>query len=594
MATSSQLQTAIYDASSLDFHDITSGNNGFSAGPGYDLVTGIGSPVANRLLPDLAGTAIDYTVPPTGGPHQLVLRKNGANVQLLDNGVLIKSLPAATLSAVNIVDSGATNDVLTVDYSFGGSFAAHVNFNHVLPAAGDDTVAVALPKGAGGFDFAPTAANAGTITAAGPVNINFAGVENVIIQGHGDGDNLTVTTPGAALVTVTPGALEDEGQATLRTPQSAGGAALLGFSFTNIGGTGSLTIADADETPGDVLTINGTSASTEFKVSSGGNIDLTTFGYDTRSLVEVHTPGVATLCLDSSADGDVFDIQGNINFSGGIYLDASGPTSGNTLDLTGAQLGGTVDLGNSSLPSFTTIDGYGATVRLSGIAVVNLALGGMPLTVNGTSQSDTITYTPTGAAAGSFALAGLGTAFNFTGCTGTATGFTINGGTKGLGNDGVADQVIVQGTSAPNLFEIDQGNRTVRVLAYDSPTQALQPVTLGDDIQTLTAVGPQGENTFQVIPAEGIPAYPGDTADVDNLLIYVQGGGPALSNVLCVGSSFAPTGTMGALPATETVVIDSSSLAPDSGMVCVSNYGVPFPDINYVNIGTVTQGTAVP
>jgi Bacterial Ig-like domain (group 3) len=38
------------------FHDITSGSNGaYSAGPGYDLVTGIGSPIVNVLVPDLVG-----------------------------------------------------------------------------------------------------------------------------------------------------------------------------------------------------------------------------------------------------------------------------------------------------------------------------------------------------------------------------------------------------------------------------------------------------------------------------------------------------------------------------------------------------------
>jgi len=47
----------LYDAPASDFHDITQGNNGYSAGVGYDLVTGLGSPVANLLLPDLAGTA---------------------------------------------------------------------------------------------------------------------------------------------------------------------------------------------------------------------------------------------------------------------------------------------------------------------------------------------------------------------------------------------------------------------------------------------------------------------------------------------------------------------------------------------------------
>lgn len=30
-----------------NFHDITSGNNGNAASVGYDLVTGIGSPIAN-------------------------------------------------------------------------------------------------------------------------------------------------------------------------------------------------------------------------------------------------------------------------------------------------------------------------------------------------------------------------------------------------------------------------------------------------------------------------------------------------------------------------------------------------------------------
>lgn len=35
------------------FHDITSGSNGNPALPGYDLVTGIGSPQGNNLIPAL-------------------------------------------------------------------------------------------------------------------------------------------------------------------------------------------------------------------------------------------------------------------------------------------------------------------------------------------------------------------------------------------------------------------------------------------------------------------------------------------------------------------------------------------------------------
>jgi subtilase family serine protease len=53
------VQEAVYAVPKTDFHDITTGTNGLtganlrSAGPGYDEVTGIGSPIANRLIPDL-------------------------------------------------------------------------------------------------------------------------------------------------------------------------------------------------------------------------------------------------------------------------------------------------------------------------------------------------------------------------------------------------------------------------------------------------------------------------------------------------------------------------------------------------------------
>ena len=44
----------LYAISAGDFHDITTGSNGLSAGVGYDLVTGRGSPIANLLVPQLS------------------------------------------------------------------------------------------------------------------------------------------------------------------------------------------------------------------------------------------------------------------------------------------------------------------------------------------------------------------------------------------------------------------------------------------------------------------------------------------------------------------------------------------------------------
>jgi hypothetical protein len=59
---------AIYQLPSSDFHDITSGSNGgYSAGPGYDLVTGLGSPVANAVVSGLVSYG-NQSPPPSQGP----------------------------------------------------------------------------------------------------------------------------------------------------------------------------------------------------------------------------------------------------------------------------------------------------------------------------------------------------------------------------------------------------------------------------------------------------------------------------------------------------------------------------------------------
>ena len=74
-----QFQSALYQAytsanyNSL-FRDITTGSNGFPATPGYDLATGIGSPLLNNLIPYLAqfenGPAVISENPAVGPPSR--------------------------------------------------------------------------------------------------------------------------------------------------------------------------------------------------------------------------------------------------------------------------------------------------------------------------------------------------------------------------------------------------------------------------------------------------------------------------------------------------------------------------------------------
>jgi hypothetical protein len=44
---------ALYGLSAADYHDVSSGGNGYEAGPGYDLVSGLGSPAADLVIADL-------------------------------------------------------------------------------------------------------------------------------------------------------------------------------------------------------------------------------------------------------------------------------------------------------------------------------------------------------------------------------------------------------------------------------------------------------------------------------------------------------------------------------------------------------------
>ncbi|MGH7170930.1 MAG: putative Ig domain-containing protein [Gemmataceae bacterium] len=67
-----QILQALYNLPDSDFNDITAGYNGFTAGPGYDELTGRGSPIANLLIPDLVDSGNAPTVtsisPNNGSP----------------------------------------------------------------------------------------------------------------------------------------------------------------------------------------------------------------------------------------------------------------------------------------------------------------------------------------------------------------------------------------------------------------------------------------------------------------------------------------------------------------------------------------------
>ncbi len=109
---------------STDFHDITSGSNGFSATAGYDLVTGIGSPNGQALVDSLAGTSSGtFTV--TDAPKVLSVARG-----------------AAGLSKITTTVSGGFNSAITLTASGQGA-GVKVTFNpSTIPAPGSGRAAM--------------------------------------------------------------------------------------------------------------------------------------------------------------------------------------------------------------------------------------------------------------------------------------------------------------------------------------------------------------------------------------------------------------------------------------------------------------------
>jgi Putative Ig domain len=110
----SQTLPTLYKLASSGFHDITSGNNGYSAGAGYDLVTGLGTPIANRLVPDLAGLWVSASTPASAGTVTMPLTtftltfSAAVTPSSLHASAFTVNGVAATSVSLNVADTVAT------------------------------------------------------------------------------------------------------------------------------------------------------------------------------------------------------------------------------------------------------------------------------------------------------------------------------------------------------------------------------------------------------------------------------------------------------------------------------------------------------
>ena len=108
----SQTLPMLYQLPSSVFHDVTSGNNGFAAGAGYDLTTGIGSPIANLLVPQLAGvtssaSAVAFSVSPSSATAGSSIGSS-ITVQVLDAQGQVITTDTSNVTLTITTPNGAT------------------------------------------------------------------------------------------------------------------------------------------------------------------------------------------------------------------------------------------------------------------------------------------------------------------------------------------------------------------------------------------------------------------------------------------------------------------------------------------------------
>ena len=159
----SQTLPKLYQLSPNDYHDITQGSDGYSAGPGYDLATGLGTPIASRVVGDLWGQAAPVANADTYSVNaNTTLTVSAANGLLAnDTDPLSEPLSVSTFSqpahgSVTVSPSGAFTYQPTTSFAGNDSFTYSIldtGTGVVSTATVHITVAIGLPDIA---PFTPT------------------------------------------------------------------------------------------------------------------------------------------------------------------------------------------------------------------------------------------------------------------------------------------------------------------------------------------------------------------------------------------------------------------------------------------------------
>jgi autotransporter-associated beta strand protein len=380
----SQTLPALYQLPASDYHDITSGNNGYAAGAGYDLVTGRGTPIAYLLESDLVQPPHATDIWTGAGPdaNWSDPLNWSAGTAPVAGDILIFGAGASQTTTTNDLAAGTSFDSIRFTgsgYTINGNDVTLTNSLDATSATGNNTFNLNTTLAGAAFYAGSSSTN---LTDGG--NINTAGYTLQVGGGPGTVTLNGVVSGSGGVSDINTANLVLAGSNTYSGTTTLGGGAVLQLASNSALGTGTFAIT------GGTLKASGGAVSESNAATLAGNVTIG--GSNALTLTGAITlTGPATLNVTNTA---TTTLSGTIGQSGGTYgltktgtgllvLSGSNTYGGNT-----TLSAGTLALGSNSAVGTGTLVLTGGTLQASGgaVSLVNaLSLAGN-VTFAGTSN----------------------------------------------------------------------------------------------------------------------------------------------------------------------------------------------------------------
>jgi hypothetical protein len=475
------------------------------------------------------------TVRGTDGPDTVTIGDPGTPAVRVGGGAPVRYTGYPSL----VVDGRGGGDGLTVSYANLGDLAT-------LTAAGgsalDDVVRVVDVLGATrSWVVAPSDADRAVLTADGGVPAVVAtGAAQLQLVGRGGGDAVRVVTPdGAQDVAVTPGSAGDA--ATLRV------GALLPVATSDLGADGRLAVGRPGDPALDHVLVDATEGADAIRVAGPDRL--------------VHRTGALPLTVDGASAVTVRGLGGAdaVTATGPLpwattSVDAGGPDVGDRVALDGPLADAVVDLAAG------TATGFGGTVRLAEVEVLETRHAARGLRTLGTDRDDALCYDPLTPRDGRLQVTTSSDGGLTAGTCQPAAGTVallhtfLDVGRLVVDPGAGVDQVIVNGTAAADAVVVESTGPQVGVAVNPAPASTTG-VRLAVSVTTATTehlaiAGGDGVDDVDVRVHEGpaprlaVHAELPDTRKGDHLTVRDMSGGANVGN------------TGSAVPGSGTVVVD--------------------------------------